>query len=397
MKICLVTRAEFADIGSISTHVYKLAEYYNKKDHEVYIISTNWNGNNVKSYEEYGGIKVFNYSIIQKPFLLKNMFNVLTSESAILKLNKKYHFDIIHSHEGGQCLTHHISTAHACHKGWLKSSDELFKKNNRYIKYLIYKTLRGLRPINRWALAIERHNYKKGNHKKIIAVSHSIKNQIMDCYKVPSEDIVVIPNGIDCDKFKPSSQKRQRIRGNHRININNKEIIILFSGNDFNKKGLKYLIKAIALTKHNIKVLITGKDNPASYRELASRLGVLDKLIFAGFVPDITEYYAASDVFVSTTLYEPFGLVITEAMASGLPVITSKLAGAAEIIKDGDDALLLDDPTNPDEIAGKINILVEDERLRRQMGKNARKTAEKYSWDEVAKRTLDVYEEISRA
>ena len=83
-------------------------------------------------------------------------------------------------------------------------------------------------------------------------------------------------------------------------------------------------------------------------------------------------------------------------MASGLPVVTSKSAGAAEIMTDGHDGMLLIDPRDPGEIAEKIKLLVEDEKLRRVIGYNARKTAEKYSWDEVARRTLQVYEEVSR-
>jgi len=81
-------------------------------------------------------------------------------------------------------------------------------------------------------------------------------------------------------------------------------------------------------------------------------------------------------------------------MASGLPVITSKSAGAAELIKDGHNGLLLENPTDPEEITRKINLLIESKNLRIQMGENTRKTAQEYSWDEVAKKTLEVYQEI---
>jgi len=395
----LVTRAEFSDSRSISTHVYKLANYFNKKGHEIFIISTNWSKSNMKNgeeYEECDGIKIFSYSLIQKPLLLKIFLNLLVSESAIKKLDKKYNFDIVHSHEGGQSLTHDIITAHACHRGWIKLANEMNKKNDPILRYWFYKIGRELLPTNRLVLEVEKYNYKNKHYKKIIAVSTNLKKQIMDCYNVPSEDIVVIPNGVDCNKFKPNSEIREKIRRKHKIN--EEEVVINFSGTDFNKKGLKYFINSLKLIKaKNFKVFVIGKDNPKPYKDLASRLGVLHKIVFAGFVPDISEYYAASDIFVFPTLYEPFGLVITEAMASGLPVITSKIAGAAEIMEDGKDGLFLKDPTNPEEITEKINILVEDENLRKQMSKNARKTAEKYSWDKVAKKTLDVYEEISRA
>jgi glycosyltransferase involved in cell wall biosynthesis len=125
--------------------------------------------------------------------------------------------------------------------------------------------------------------------------------------------------------------------------------------------------------------------------KLAADLRVKDRIIFTGFVKNINSYFAASDIFVFPTTYEPFGLVITEALASGLPVVTSKLAGASELITDGYDGMLLSNPKASREIAEKIILLVEDEKLRRVMGSNARKTAEKYSWGEVARRTLEVY------
>ncbi|HKZ45180.1 MAG TPA: glycosyltransferase family 4 protein, partial [archaeon] len=93
------------------------------------------------------------------------------------------------------------------------------------------------------------------------------------------------------------------------------------------------------------------------------------------------------------TQYEPFGLVILEAMASGLPVVTTKLAGAAELIEDGKDGLLLDNPKSSDEIARKLNYLIENDAMRRKVGKNARKKAEKYTWKKTADEMLKVFEE----
>ena len=119
-------------------------------------------------------------------------------------------------------------------------------------------------------------------------------------------------------------------------------------------------------------------DNPEQYEALANKLNISDKVIFIGFVPETKDYYAASDIFVFPTLYEPFGLVITEAMASDAPVITSKLADAAELMNDGHGGLLLDNPTDPSNIVEKINLLTEDEKLRKQIGKNARKTIKVY-------------------
>jgi UDP-glucose:(heptosyl)LPS alpha-1,3-glucosyltransferase len=111
-------------------------------------------------------------------------------------------------------------------------------------------------------------------------------------------------------------------------------------------------------------------------------------------VSDIQKYYAASDAMVFPTDYEPFGLVILEAMATGIPVITSRQAGAAELMVDGRNGLLLDDPGNIVDIAEKIKTLYDDRTYCEKLGGEARKTAEKYSWDVITGETLKLYSKV---
>jgi len=117
---------------------------------------------------------------------------------------------------------------------------------------------------------------------------------------------------------------------------------------------------------------------------------------FVSHTRDIAAYYAASDLFVFPTLYEPFGLVIVEAMASGLPVITSRLAAAADYIDDGVSGILLETPHQPQELASKVELLLADSGLRDTIGRRGREVAERFSWDEVARRTLDAYQAAMR-
>ncbi len=105
-------------------------------------------------------------------------------------------------------------------------------------------------------------------------------------------------------------------------------------------------------------------------------------------------YYAASDVLLLPSLYEPFGLSILEAMASGLPVLVSRDSGAAELINDGVDGLLINDPTDVAEISAKLGALLKDADLRTRLGKQARRAALQYPWDRVARETEEVYERV---
>ena len=101
--------------------------------------------------------------------------------------------------------------------------------------------------------------------------------------------------------------------------------------------------------------------------------------------------FGAADLFAFPTYYEPFGMVITEAMASGLPVITSRSAGASEMITEGVSGLLLDQPADAGELARKITLLLSNEALRKDMGLQARPAASGYRCSHVAEDTLRLY------
>ena len=373
MKICIISRA-LNKKGGISRYNTEIANRL-CKCYEVHAITAWYDYLNPR-------ITIHKYSIPHDPYFLQISSSFIKVSALVRKLNRKFNFDIIHSSEA-ESLYQDVITAHSCIKA-------AFKKLS--INNIFYDFLRRIKPSTLFGLEVEKLIYFKRRYKKIIAVSSRIKQELIKYYDVPSDDIIVIPNGVNLDEFKPDRLKRQKIRD--KLNIDENDIILMFSGHEFKRKGLKYVIKALPKTKKDAKLLVVGKDNPEPYERLALRLGVLDRIIFTGFVQDISGYYAASDIFVLPSLYEPFGLVITEAMASGLPVVVSESVGAAEILKDGYNGFLIRDPTNPNEIAEILNTLIYDDKIRKQVSRNARKIAEKYSWDVVTKRIMEVYEEI---
>ena len=373
MKVCMISRA-VNKCGGISRYVAEIAERVSVNN-EVHILSA-WCDLSSPNFI------LHRYSIPRKPYFLQIAISFLKVSSLARKLYEKFNFDVIHSSEC-EGIYQDIITAHSCVRG----AYEKLKRNNLFID-----AIRRVRPFVAFGLDVEKLIYAKRKYKKIIAVSEGVKNELIRYYRLPNEDIVVIPNGVDLEEFKPDLEKRRKIREKHGIEEN--EIVLMFSGHEFKRKGLEYIIRALPDVKEYVKLLVVGKDNQNPYKELASKLGVLDKIIFAGFVPDISEYYAASDIFVFPTAYEAFSLATLEAVASGLPILATKVNGTEELIKEGYNGFFI--KREPKDIAEKINISVEDENLRKQMSRNARKTAEKYSWDEVAKRTLKVYEEVVR-
>jgi glycosyltransferase involved in cell wall biosynthesis len=208
----------------------------------------------------------------------------------------------------------------------------------------------------------------------------AITNQVKELYKnlLKQEEVRVIPFGVDTEKFKP-------MREDGLSDV--KEI--LYVGSLYPIKGLEYLVQATALVAKrwkDVRLRIVGSGPEENrLRSLVDELKIRGKVIFEGFVQheDIVHYYQHCNIFAYTTLGEPFGKSIVESMACGKPVITSNIGGPSEIIESGKTGFLVP-PTEPEAIAEKILLLLEDSARMRQMGEAARTAAESYSWEKVA-------------
>jgi len=376
MKVALLAH-QFSKQGGISRYVAELAEQL-VPQHEVHLLT---------SYYEHPveGLRVHVKPIIPHPLSLRVATNAVQTARHLARLTKIHRFDVSHGH-GAESLTQDVVTAHSVQKAAVA---QLGRQRG-----LGYRVLKMFEPRNRVVLAIEKHIYAKRNYKKIVAISGTIRDDLVEYYKVPADDVAVIPNGVNVEEFHPRNREIYRSKVRSDFGIEDGEQLLLFVAWEFWRKGLMPLIEALPKIPGPLKLLVAGGDNPEPYRKRAAQLGVSDKIVFAGHAPEVKTFYAASDLFVFPTLNEPFGLVITEAMASGLPVITSKCAGAAELITDGSDGLLLTDPSDPAEIAARINYALQAGNLGK-LGINARKTAERHSWKHTAEKMVELYRELS--
>jgi UDP-glucose:(heptosyl)LPS alpha-1,3-glucosyltransferase len=175
------------------------------------------------------------------------------------------------------------------------------------------------------------------------------------------------------------------------------DFVILFMGNEFGRKGLKGLLEALAaFGKSTVKLLVVGGGDVRAYGKFAAELGIAGNVRFMGSVPSPENLYLAADAFVLPTLYEPFGIVILEAMAAGVPVITSRLSGATEGMKDRHHALLLERPASVEELVETVGLLRKDETVRQNLIVAGLEKAKEFSWDKIARRVLAVYDDVRR-
>ena len=222
----------------------------------------------------------------------------------------------------------------------------------------------------------------------IIGVSRAAVESVERCFP---GDYTVIPNGIDPAEFSPTTPPLSGLNG--------RRPRLLFVGRFEPKKGLKYLLRALPRIKRehpNFELMVVGSGPLGySYREhIPAELQ--EHVRFCGVVDphEVPAYYAACDLFCAPSVdCESFGIILLEAMATGKPVVASDIPGFREVVRDGEDGVLVA-PRAPDRLADAITMVLQDEGLRRRLVDNGRRKALAYSWSSVAERVEALYDRV---
>ena len=197
-------------------------------------------------------------------------------------------------------------------------------------------------------------------------------------------------------RFNPSNRKEYYRYIRQNLNIPPNAISILTVGSGFERKGLKFLIKSMKhLDTKDWRLIVIGKGNWKKYRRYASWKHRNKLIHITPPVESIEKYYSAADIFVLPSLYEPFGNANLEALASGLPVVTSKNSGAAELITHKLNGMIIQNPGDRFEIAANLNYL-NDKLIRDLMGLQARKLAQEYSDDNTIEKMVRLYKKLAQ-
>jgi len=221
-----------------------------------------------------------------------------------------------------------------------------------------------------------------------------VKRDILKHYKLPEDRIEVVYNGVRLDRFHPDNKNRYRNEVRQRLGIAGDEVMVLFVGSGFERKGLEYLVKAVQfLERKNWRLVLVGKGNWERYLSFASDEN-RKKIIHLDPIDEIETLYASADLFALPSIYEPFGNANLEALASGLPIITSRNCGAAEIITPNKEGIVLEEPSDAKAIAEAIDYLM-DPAIREPMGQSARSLAEKFTQERNAETMLIIYKKLA--
>jgi len=203
---------------------------------------------------------------------------------------------------------------------------------------------------------------------------------------VPPERIEVIVNGVDLDEFHPGRADRGR------LGLPEGGPLALFVGDiRSSRKNLDRVLLALRSVP-DLHVAVVGQLPGSPYPALAEQLGVADRVHFLGFRRDVASLMRAVDFFVQPSRYDPFSLVVLEAMASGIPVIVTQRMGVSALV--GEAGIVLDNPEDHEALAQAMAMLAREPELREEMGQKARAVAEAHSWERMASRYAALFERL---
>ncbi len=287
-------------------------------------------------------------------------------------------FDVVHG-QGLSAFSPDVVTAHICQWAWF---DALREREGRLGgRDRVFRAL-----VGRW----ERALYYPARTQWVIAISEKVRTELAHYYG-RSERVVMIRPGVDLVRFHPARRLQFRATLRRALGYAEREFLLLYVGDL--RKGAAEALRALALLP-DAHLLVISRTPARRYREVAQRLGVSARVRFLSATDRIEDYYAASDALFFPTVYDAHGMVIWEAMASGLPVITTRAAGAAEIIRHGEEGMIVDNARDIPTLARYAQQLREDAALREVIGERARARVEAFSWDRAAQETLRVYEQV---
>jgi glycosyltransferase involved in cell wall biosynthesis len=244
--------------------------------------------------------------------------------------------------------------------------------------------------------ALERYIYPR-KHISLGVVSHKVAADLGHYYG-RTNGISVIYGGLDPERFSPRRRCEMRSAARKAFGVSEKEFALLLIGNDWKNKGLLCLLQAAGAARDpRLKVLVAGRDNPAPFAAEIETLGLTGRVSFLPPRSDVEFFYAAADAYVGPSLEDAFAQPPAESMACGLPVITSRNNGGAEIIVHGENGFVMDDPTDSATLAGWIKRLLDDPALCRRLGEAAAETARGLTWEHNARQMSELFERSCRS
>src|SRR4030095_4858445 len=320
LRIALVRRG-YSRSGGAEAYLKRLADGIVKAGHEVHLVATN----------EWPEDQWPNASIKRL-----RATSVIGFAEELEQIRPQLHCDVLFSLERvWSCDVYRAGDG--VHRRWLA--------RRRRFEVPLKQFVRAAGRKHRDLLHLEESLFEKRSAGQVIAASQMVADEITGLYGYPSDKIDLVRNGVPLDRFQFDPELREKSR--EELNLKPDQVALLFAGSGWERKGLLFAIEAMALCKdRKMRLLVAGRGGARPYKTTRLRFWREDPVQFLGEVAALVPAYAAADVFILPTIYDPFSNACLEALASGLPVITTHSNGFSEIIENGVHGSIVDHPAN---------------------------------------------------
>jgi UDP-glucose:(heptosyl)LPS alpha-1,3-glucosyltransferase len=244
-------------------------------------------------------------------------------------------------------------------------------------------------------LRLETELLERDSPPMVAAVSQYVADQMRQHHGLDTDHVEVVFNGVEAVHRPSDGRERLRLMLQDRHDLPADAALALFVAHNFKLKGLARLIEALPRVTGKVQVLVVGRDKPRRFQAQAARLGMADRLDFVGPVSNMAEYYGGVDFCVHPTYYDPCSRVVLEALSAGLPVVTTRHNGAAEVMEDGVHGFVIDSADDVPALAVAMNRLLDAER-RTLMGECAQRLRQRVSMARHAEELAALYEGVLR-
>ena len=257
---------------------------------------------------------------------------------ALMSLERVWHCDVYRAGDG-------------VHRAWLD--------RRRKFEMPLQRFVRGVSRKHQDILKLEESLLAKSGAGRVIANSEMVRREIVDLYKFPADKIDIVRNGVPLEKFRFDPELRENSRRD--LKLKPDETALLFAGSGWERKGLRFAIEAFELSRdRKLRLLVAGRGDERAYRP--KRFFTQEPVRFLGEIADLRPIYAAADIFILPSIYDPFSNACLEALASGLTVITTRDNGFSEIIQEGVHGSVVDSPNDTRALRDAIHFWSDESR-----------------------------------
>lgn len=356
MKLLIVARP-FVFHGGVETATLGLVQALVEHGHDVHLLAPS---------AQVAIPGVTHHRLLLPP--LPAAARLLARALVVRRVARRGTWDIVQSHE--RTLGQDVYRAgEGCHRAYLEAMGQARSRGTYH----------------RVVLALERRVLTRT--PRIVAIARLGKAEIERLYGTRPERVTVVYNGVDLERFHPRNRAALGPAARSEAGIAADAPVALFVGSGFERKGLATAIAALARGEGSRRLLVIGKGARTPYDAVARQRGVADRLVWLGPRADIERWYAAADVVVLPTRYEPFGNVHLEALASGVPVVTTTRAGGAEVVADGKAGAVLP----PDDAEGITAAMERFGAGERAVAEAARRCAEPFTYAAQVTALTEIY------